>query len=163
MREALAIGEVRREDSLFDFRPAGRLPVWVQAALVTLLFLATLAATYWEYSTHGTSFGYAGPAAWLLFVPIAEEWIFRGFVLGQFVRRRVGNVWAIAGSSGLFALWHLRNVFWIEDRVVGQALYAGLVLGPLLGYLTLRFRTLWPAVIVHYLNNLQYFLQFAAD
>jgi len=152
-----AIGTVSPEDSLFDFRPAGRVPVWSQATAVTFLWITMVLAAYWEYREHGSTFGYGGPATWILFVPIAEELIFRGFLLTQFVRRGVSNVWAIAGSSALFGLWHLRNVFWHDSEVIGQMLYAGLFFGPLAGYLTLRFRTLWPAVILHYLNNLQYF------
>ena len=37
-------------------------------------------------------------------------------------------------------------------------LCTGLVIGPLLGYVSLRCRSVWPAVILHYLNNLGYYL-----
>ena len=160
MRDALRIRPLEPEESLFDFHPVPRFPVWLQASSVVPLFLGTIAACYAEYTRYGTSFGYAGPPAWLLFVPIAEELIFRGFVLTQFIRR-VSNTRAILGSSALFGLWHVRNVFWREpEQVAGQVLYAAVLLGPLLGYLTLRFRTLWPGVVLHYLNNLGYFLRF---
>ena len=152
------IGEVDQTESLYVFRPIRWFPVWLQASLVVALYVATVLCTYHEFKTKGTSFGYAGPAAWLLFVPITEELIFRGFILTQFVRR-VSNTAAIAGSSALFSLWHLRNIFWNDlGPVVGQMVYTGLFFGPVAAYLTLRFRTLWPAVILHYVNNLGYYI-----
>lgn len=161
LREALRLEPIVGEPRLYEFRPVGPIPVWTQACAVTALWTATVLLTYHEFRTHGTSFGYAGPAAWLLFVPITEELIFRGFVLDQLVRR-VRPWSAVALSSLLFGLWHLRNVFWKEpdhafEQVLAQMVFAGLMFGPVAGFITLRFRTLWPAVILHFANNLMFF------
>ena len=147
------------DPGLYDFRPVGPVPVWSQAVAVCALFAATTWLTWREYRAHGTSFGYAGPAAFMLFVPIVEELIFRGFVLTQCVRR-VRPWTAIAISSSIFGLYHLRNVFFRDlESVFGQMLFTGVVFGPIAGYVTLRFRTVWPAVVLHYANNLTFFLR----
>ena len=36
-------------------------------------------------------------------------------------------------------------------------IFTGLIAEPFWAYMTLRFRSLWVAVILHYLNNLAYF------
>ena len=157
---ALRIGRVdpERED-LFDFKRAFGVPAPVQATLVVVGFLATVLLTWLEYREHGTVFGFAGPAFNVLFAPIYEELVFRGWIQAKLVRRR-SNAFTIAISSLLFGLLHLRNVYWLEPaQLVGKVLFTGLVLGPLLGWVTLRGRSVWPAVILHYANNLTYFLR----
>jgi membrane protease YdiL (CAAX protease family) len=60
----------------------------------------------------------------------------------------------------LFGLVHFRNIYWLEPaRLLGLMLTTGLVLGPIFAYVTLRTRTVWPAVILHYVNNLTYYLR----
>jgi membrane protease YdiL (CAAX protease family) len=94
----------------------------------------------------------------VLVCPIYEELIFRGWILAELVRRR-SNLSAIALSSLLFGLWHLRNIYWLEPPVLARWMAsAAFVTGPLFAYVTLRFRSVWPAVNLHYLNNLVYFL-----
>lgn len=157
--DALRIGRVDlREESLFDFKRAGGLPVWLQALAVVACYAASIFFTKAEYDRTGTVFGFPGPAFFVLFAPIVEELVFRGFALGQLVRH-TSNARAIALSSLLFGFYHLRNAFWLEPAVLAsQMAHAGLVLGPLLAYLTLRFRTVWPAVLLHYANNLAFYL-----
>lgn len=159
IRAALRIGKVDPErESLYEFRRVWVLPAWSQALLVVALFVATVFCTYTEYRDQGTSFGVAGPAFNVLFCPIYEELIFRGWILGRLVRGR-SNLFAIVVSSLLFGLLHLRNIYWLETGALLRTMaYTGLVLGPLLGYVSLRCRSLWPAVILHYLNNLTYYL-----
>ncbi len=155
---ALRIGRVDPEsESLFDFRPVGRVPAWTQVVLVVGLFVATILCTHAEYREKGTTFGFAGPGFNVLVAPIYEELIFRGWILGRLVRRH-SNAIAIAVSSLLFGLLHLRNIFWLDTPTLARSMaFTGLVLGPLLGWLTLRCRSVWPAVILHYVNNLGYY------
>jgi len=91
------------EENLFQFKRVWRLNVVVQVVLICFLFA-------------GMTF-----AVTILFAPIFEELIFRG---------------------------------WILDDLAYQMIYATLVVGPLLGYMALKAKTIWPGVILHYLNNI---------
>ncbi|TAH36372.1 MAG: CPBP family intramembrane metalloprotease [Planctomycetota bacterium] len=146
------------QESLYEFKRVWIFPAWTQAALVVALFVTTVFCTHAEYRAKGTSFGFAGPAFNVLVNPIYEELIFRGWILGRLVRNH-SNTFAIAISSFLFGLLHLRNIYWLDtEALLRMVAYTGLVLGPLFGYVTLRCRTLWPAAILHYLNNLGYYV-----
>jgi membrane protease YdiL (CAAX protease family) len=132
--------------------------VWVltpgiQIALVAALFTATTIYGYFDYQHTGQLYGYPLSIT-ILFVPIYEELIFRGLVLGGLLKYYSPSR-AIGISSALFGLWHLKNIFYLgPEHLAFQMLYAALFLGPLLGYITWRTKTVWPAVILHYLNNL---------
>jgi membrane protease YdiL (CAAX protease family) len=155
---ALRIGRVDpQRESLFDFKRVGFLPAWCQVALVAGLFVATVLLTNAEYRRKGTVFGFPGPAFNVLFAPIYEELVFRGWILSKLVRGH-SNAVAIAVSSLLFGLLHLRNVYWLDPPALVRSMaFTGLVFGPLAGYVTLRARSAWPAVILHGLNNLGYY------
>jgi membrane protease YdiL (CAAX protease family) len=154
----LRIGELDPRESLLDVRRVGRVPPWAVVATVVALYLATLAANYREYRRDGTVFGYPGPGINALFAPIYEELIFRGWLLGR-LARAVGAPRAIVVTSLLFGLLHLRNVYWREpEALVQQVLYTGLVFGPLAAYVTLKTRSVWTAVALHYANNLTWYL-----
>lgn len=145
-------------ESLFEFRSLGPLPAWTQVAAVVALFVVTVLCTHAEYRSKGTVFGFPGPAFFnVLFAPIYEELIFRGWILGRLARRR-SSASAIWISGFLFGVLHLRNIYWLESWPLARSmLYTGLVLGPLLGWVALKCRSVWPAVCLHYLNNLAYY------
>jgi len=85
-------------------------------------------------------------AVMVVLAPIYEELIFRRWILKR---------WGVVISCILFGLWHLKNLFYFElNDVLYQMAWAGLIIGPVLGYLALRWKTIWPGVIVHYLNNI---------
>ena len=162
LRRILAALRIERvdpqRDSLVEFRRAGVVPVWVQASLVVGLFVATVLCTHAEFREKGTVFGFPGPAFNVLINPIYEELIFRGWILGLLARHH-SSLPAIAISSMLFGLVHIRNIYWLDaESLICTMAFTGLALGPILGYVTLRFRTVWPAVILHYLNNLAYYV-----
>lgn len=143
--------------SLFEFRRVGPVPAAAQVVAVVLLFVTTVLCTHAEYRAHGTVFGFPGPGFNVLFAPIYEELVFRGWILGQLARRRSSRC-AILVSSLLFGILHLRNIYWLApERLIGQMVYTGAVFGPAAAWLTLKCRSLWPAVVVHYLNNLWYY------
>lgn len=73
---------------------------------------------------------------------ICEEILFRGFVQRQ-AERRLGAWGGILFSGIIFGFYHLR---------LTQAIPLSL-LGIFMAWLTWRTRSLWPAIIVHLLNN----------
>jgi membrane protease YdiL (CAAX protease family)/preprotein translocase subunit SecG len=76
------------------------------------------------------------------FVPaLVEEFAMRGVVLGSL--RRFGDGFAIFVSAALFGLMHGNLV---------QAPFA-FVVGLGLGYITVVSGSMWPSIIVHFLNN----------
>ena len=86
--------------------------------------------------------------AWAVFVmvavltPILEELVFRGLLLAG-LTRHIGFAWANLAQAVLFSSIHAdppRFVFY-------------LALGWLAGWLVRRYRSLWPAVLLHVLNN----------
>lgn len=76
-----------------------------------------------------------------LFAPVAEELIYRGFVLRSL--ERYGRTFAIAASAALFGIMH-GNLF--------QMLFAFLV-GLVLGYTALTYSIRW-SILLHIINNL---------
>lgn len=73
---------------------------------------------------------------------ICEEIMFRGYIQRQF-ERSMGVAGAIILTGIIFGLYHLR---------LTQALPLALI-GIYLSYLTWRTGSLWPAVVVHFVNN----------
>ena len=74
---------------------------------------------------------------------IAEELLFRGYIQTRLVARW-GPGWGILWTSLMFGLMHM-------DLVQGGfAVFTGM----LLGYLTYRTGTLWPAMVGHAANNI---------
>lgn len=72
---------------------------------------------------------------------LVEEFAMRGVILTLF--KPFGNAIAILCSATLFGFMHAR---------FSQFIFAFLV-GLVLGFLTVKFNSVWPAVIVHFLNN----------
>lgn len=75
------------------------------------------------------------------FPALLEEFMMRGAVLG--VLRRFGDGFAVIASSAVFALMHASLI---------QFAFAFLV-GIVLGFITVKSRSIWPAVIIHAANN----------
>jgi membrane protease YdiL (CAAX protease family) len=73
---------------------------------------------------------------------IAEELIFRGVLLRS-LATRLRPALAIAISAAVFALYHLQPGQMVTTFMLGLAL----------GFLTLRARSVVPAMIVHLINN----------
>ncbi len=73
---------------------------------------------------------------------LIEEMIFRGYILGAL--RPHGDGLAIVLSAALFGLFH-GNVLQIPFAFI---------LGLVMGYLTVQADSIWPAVLLHFTNNL---------
>ena len=76
--------------------------------------------------------------------PIAEEMIFRGFFQGQLEAGYGDATRAVVYSALLFMVLHF-NPWWALQIYL---------LGMVLGYLTWRTGSIWPAIVLHALNNL---------
>lgn len=94
----------------------------------------------------------------VIFVGIFEEVLFRGIVLHG-LERRMNVIFALLLSSFLFGAMHYVN--WIGGQSLSathaQVLHAGLS-GILYGAITLRCRSLWPAVFIHALWDFTVFM-----
>lgn len=76
-----------------------------------------------------------------IFVPFLEEVVFRG-ILQDWIGRRLSAGWCVAIVSILFGLVHGLEMA-IPIAFIGM----------LLSFLRLRYRSLWPCIILHSLNN----------
>ena len=123
-----------------------------QVLALVLLYILTIFGCFWAVKATGTMYGYP-PNVSIIFAPIYEEIIFRGILLKYF-DRNFGFVRAIIWVSVLFGIWHLKNIFWIDaSTLTKQVLYTALFFSPITCWITWKTRSIWPAVIVHYLNN----------
>lgn len=126
--------------------------VSAQIITVVALFVIYTALSYFEYQKTGTMWGYPLRIS-ILFVPIYEEIIFRGFTLAGLTKFYSARN-SIIISSLLFGLWHLKNIFFIPTHdLISQMLYTAFIFGPIAAYITLKTKNVWLAVILHYLNN----------
>lgn len=122
--------------------------------IITFLFILQTYIQYKVFKAKGTlSHGYT-VNTFLMFAPIYEEVIFRGFLFFGLI-----PIFGVFGSaimnSILFGLWHIRSIFYISHRkVVIQILYTALVVAPICLYSTYATGNIWFAVIIHYINNI---------
>lgn len=73
---------------------------------------------------------------------VCEEVLFRGYILRNFERSM--NVWVAIVLSGLiFGFFHIRLTQFIPLAMLGM----------LLAWMTIQTRSLWPAVVAHFVNN----------
>ena len=140
-------------DSFFTLRKVYGLTPSAQIAIIVVLYITMIFAGFWMYRQTGQLFGYP-LAISLFFVPLYEEAIFRGFILQELLKYYSPKK-AAAIECFLFAIWHLKNIFFLTPAMlITQILFAGLVFAPITTYITLKKKTIWLGVILHYLNNL---------
>jgi membrane protease YdiL (CAAX protease family) len=134
--------------------PIGSFTPLLQIISVVLLFCIAALQQYKDAKKSGKMYGTYPPSVLLLLVPIYEEIIFRGLILSG-LATFVPGFYAVIVSSILFGLWHIKNLRWDgKKRVLRQVLWAGVILGPLFGFLTIWSGSIWLAVILHYINNI---------
>lgn len=125
-----------------------------QVLTVLLLQLVTIQLALYEYMMRSTMWHYPVFSVSILFVALYEEAIFRGAILGTLMKYMTTTS-AIVASSILFGLWHAKNMLWIDpEPIVRQMLYTGLIVGPILAVVTVKTRSIWPAIILHQLHNI---------
>ncbi|QQR55315.1 CPBP family intramembrane metalloprotease [Candidatus Peregrinibacteria bacterium] len=125
----------------------------MQIGLLVLAYLVTTVWVYMHWKATGEFFGSSGSFQ-SIFAPFYEEMIFRGLILGGLASLYSKRT-AICLSSFLFGIWHLKNFpIHSSEALIYQVLYTGLILGPLLAWLALRVKSIWPGVLIHATNNL---------
>ncbi|MCR8997069.1 CPBP family intramembrane glutamic endopeptidase [Brevibacillus laterosporus] len=77
-----------------------------------------------------------------LFVPIAEEMMFRG-VLQTYLVKKWGAFWGILIASFWFAIIHIDIALFLPLFIIGLSL----------GIVRHRFHSLWASIILHSINN----------
>ncbi|VYU50191.1 CPBP family intramembrane metalloprotease [Clostridium tertium] len=82
-----------------------------------------------------------------IIAPIAEEFLFRGVVFNT-LRKRFSPAWTIGLQGVFFGIYHMNLI---------QGTYATL-LGVIFGYVTYKTRSIWPAIIMHIVNNSMSFI-----
>lgn len=133
----------------FQFRKICGVSPAVQIILIAVLFALTTVGYYWEVQKNANS-SFSNN---YLFVPIYEEVLFRGVML-HFFEKHYGFFRSIVVVSLLFGLWHLKNVFYFDMRYLASQIgYTTLIFSPIMCWIVLRTRSVWPAVLLHYLNN----------
>jgi len=126
----------------------------VQIALISVLFILTTILQHRYFQKTGKMFENYPASVSILFAPIYEEVLFRGFILYGLMNL-YSTTTAIIVSSLLFGIWHFKNIFWVKKtNLIYQMAYTGLILGPVMALVTIWSGTIWPAVILHYINNL---------
>lgn len=79
----------------------------------------------------------------VVIAPIAEEIICRGYMY-QTLSKRFSVKWAILLQAVIFGMVHINMI---------QVIYAT-VIGIVLGYFVYKSGSIWPAIIIHMVNNL---------
>ncbi len=134
---------------------------WILAAVAIGLWFTGVVA--FEHVTSGRHLSFDDASllrlvASLSLVPIGEEIVFRGLILSV-IERRLCLYRANLLTSLLFVAIHLP--YWISssmgrsgavDEVALRSLQI-FVLSIFLGALTIRTRSIWPAVVAHMINN----------
>ncbi|BDU74069.1 CPBP family intramembrane glutamic endopeptidase [Mesoterricola silvestris] len=123
---------------LLSFLDLKALGAWENPALTGNY--ALLHASIQAHDPMGTSLLILPPC---LFYPILEESLFRGMLYQAFLRAGRSRAASVALGSGLFALMHLTG------GLEAVAVLDIFVLGVILSQLTLRSRSLVPAILMH--------------
>ena len=108
-------------------------------------------STVGDFSLNGAKEIFMGVLSIAVVPAVVEELVIRGIVMQPL--RKYGDKFAIIVSAGLFACMH-GNMVQIPYTVVG---------GLLLGYLAVTTGSLWPSVILHFVNNLYSVIIIAVD
>lgn len=141
------------QTNLFQFKTVWKLSPGFQIAAIAVLYLLITTYSWLDVQKTGLMYGYPIHVS-LLFAPIYEEIIFRGLILMTLLKHYSATR-SIVVSSLLFGLWHLKNVFYLDtDHLIQQLIYTTFFFGPVTAWLALKLKTLWPGIIIHYLNNL---------
>ncbi len=86
-----------------------------------------------------------------ILAPLVEEVYFRGIVMG-WLRRHWGIAWAVALSSLIFGIMHLK---WFTPGGLSGWVATGelVAMGVLLAVVALRTGSLWASILTHAVNN----------
>jgi membrane protease YdiL (CAAX protease family) len=96
-----------------------------------------------------------------LIVPLTEELLFRGYILGKlktefggFVNMKIGLSWAVIGSALLFGIWHVPNIWTGFSPSTGiLQVFFTIVGGLIFGVLREKTGTIYASVLLHMITN----------
>jgi membrane protease YdiL (CAAX protease family) len=80
----------------------------------------------------------------VVIAPIIEEMIFRGLLLRGLEKKYESVVLSVIYSSILFAVIHVLPSFFIQIFLIGM----------ILGFLSIKFNSIFPGIVLHSINNL---------
>ena len=143
-----------------DFRKTWIFTPAVQVILVMLFIILISIFARYSFDITDKIFGFYPPHfRWeVIFGPVYEEIIFRGFIFSAMLKKMKLKQ-AIIYSSIIFGLFHLKNTLFFSPRdLIAQILYAGLIFGPAMAYVTYKTKSIWLASVLHYLNNFVAFI-----
>jgi len=150
-----------------DLRRALRLPKpeYFLLALAIPFTIATFIAAVWHLFPLVQFSHQTEPLPWTLFGAFLEEIIIRGLLQPRFIRRYgllrgiflVGIVWAAAHFFGDFSFQFIYGGVLLS---IGWRLLGCVVLSFVLGWLTLRTRSVLPASVAHGFDNVLLFSTF---
>ncbi|NOK60693.1 MAG: hypothetical protein GFH27_549297n294 [Chloroflexi bacterium AL-W] len=154
------IDRVRPTRYLLLGAPLDRRELWYSSAIVIVYLSVGIGLDYVLIGNQsGLSIVASQPWYSLIFLlpiaPIAEEILFRGFVLRK-IQDFVFFWPANLITSVLFTVIHWPH--WLYTQMPGETIITSslriFVLSCLLGYLVKRTNSLWPSIVTHILNNL---------
>ncbi|HVW66122.1 MAG TPA: CPBP family intramembrane glutamic endopeptidase [Candidatus Peribacteraceae bacterium] len=141
------------QDNFLTFRPVGILTPLMQIAIIALLYAFTAFLLYKQRELHGTLFPYPILIS-ILLAPLYEEIILRGWIFPALLRK-LPTAEAVILTSALSALVYLTNIWTMDTAaLIERFLLMGCVIAPALCLVTLKARSVWPAVILRYVLSL---------
>lgn len=127
--------------------------------LVGVTVLA-VAAVVGVFRMTGASAPYDATLGEFVLVPVGEELLFRGFLLGAllelFRRRQVGPhpaAWAIVISAAAFGIGHLGNLGYVDTAFVVLQVLVAFVFGVVAGHVRVRTGSVVGPVLMHATMN----------
>lgn len=120
---------------------------------VSILAVATVVGAF---RMTGATAPYDATVAEFVLVPVGEELLFRGFLLGTllelFRRRHMGDhsaVWAVLISAVAFGVGHLGNLGYVDTAFVVLQVVVAFVFGLLAGHVRVRTDSVAGPVLMH--------------
>ncbi|MBD3362446.1 CPBP family intramembrane metalloprotease [Candidatus Dojkabacteria bacterium] len=133
----------------------------IQLVLITLLFILTAYFKYLQIKKGLAKDTSNSINMQCIFAPIYEEIIFRGIIFGGLLYT-FSFTKSLIISSALFGIWHFKNIFTQKNKrkLLFQILTTGIFYGPIFALITYHTGSIWVSVMIHYLNNLFFFIPF---
>jgi membrane protease YdiL (CAAX protease family) len=122
------------------------------ASMSAAWLTTTAVAVFWFRVYVPPVHGVVETAAFLVFGMMAEEFLFRG-ALFSVAKQLGGNWFATFASAIFFSLSHFQyHSYHLTPAAIAQVSYT-LPMGVTFGFLRQRSDRLWPAIVVHFINN----------
>lgn len=120
-----------------------------------------VAAVVVAFRMTGSTAPYDATVGEFVLVPVGEELLFRGFLLGTllelFRRREVGShsvTWALLISAAAFGIGHLGNLGHVETAFVILQVFVAVIFGVVAGHVRVRTESVVGPVLMHATMNI---------